>query len=50
MVGAVGLAVVIMVAEVAAILDKLQVELGEGRPRGNDPLDTQMTKSRLADW
>lgn len=31
----VGVAAVIVVAEVAATLDKQQVELAEGRPKGN---------------
>ena len=43
-------AVVIVLAEEAVVLGDRQLELAERRPKGTDPLDTQMTASRLANW
>ena len=39
-----------ILAEEAGVLGDRQLELAERSPEGTDPLDTQMTSSRLADW
>lgn len=47
--GLAGVAVVIMVAEVAAMLVELQVEVAEGGPTGKYPARYSKCRSYLAD-
>ena len=44
------IAVVNMLAREVEVLRDRQLELAERTPEGTDPLDTQTTFSRLADW